>query len=426
MNIEMSECIDLQRVTIQTHVNMLINIKQQPNYFQVTQFDAVEKRLLAVAPLRTLHRSPPEDQRLEIGDLAFYLSPDGRLTAYSLSTDVFGELRWTFTRVSAADVFTVFNSEMYAVHTRIRTLNRRTVQSIARVLYEIIKEWPVVAAVESLIIRLYTRLDDDKETFDGRLPPPTSRRSRRNWMMQLKTKMNNGETIDLLETFLHHVPRKPGAANTLGRDRNSAHTVEYLYSRPGTVDEQNGLGDVDKAQECREEFLRGLDCLGTLSQDIIMPFGHTLEFHAREPTVSVQFDAGTGTFVEAYLMRVSVVELAAAAQQPLFTSPIGYRIMNNVKGEFRVMNGIPLRLDDASAEFWAWPHYFMTEIASLLVEGCVDLRYLALWIIQWLPNMANWNELQMLRALDGALEIRRKVRAKRLVESGSPRLMIED
>lgn len=63
--------------------------------------------------------------------------------------------------------------------------------------------------------------------------------------------------------------------------------------------------------------------------------------------------------------------------------------------------------------YWCYPHYFCTEIAMVLFQMGLPL-YVILWILDWLPNMACWNEHAKVETLQGV-----KDSMLRLIESRS-------
>jgi len=397
--------------------------KRLPNYFEAQRDESTEQhiyRLRDVKFLRIPHATPPNvpvdgaGVCVEPGDVVFCMNP------FIMAVAGVGAHSGPHLRFSTKSFEQCGPSVSFGTHLRFNTTRREllqqppveqhnldTARSLLRAFHFLKSQRGLL--IESLVLSFKVNLTA-KETFEGRLPQESAIWRRSNWAFSftVKTKFSSNDG-NLLDFHLHKSCADTWYDTLLPNCRTEVEEHAPLFLDYGDdVPPSNGwLVHIARSRVAIFKSLY-IDC--QLKQDALVPRNCCVGVFLVRAAQCHFVRAADGVQTLARHVRLPHVE-----ERAFFTAPIGYTIYADPgwHKQYYYENNVSLVVDPASARYWSWPHYFMTKIAPLLVEGVGLSTYASLWIIQFLPNMAGWSALHMLRALETALLIRQKVRAQR-------------
>lgn len=233
------------------------------------------------------------------------------------------------------------------------------------------------------------------------------------------------------ETFLGFVPRK-----TLRRNRSGWIVNLQVAGYTQTVDlnshgisielrlhnEVLAVGDIGPAyldydsRRFHDTVLEEFSFRSSLRQEALVVSGSTFDVRAFETSHTLRVRVGA-TRLHLHRVRFNPADVSPETKAAfVLLAPIGTQIPH-LENDVDIDTVHPIT-DLRGAEFWAWPHYFLTEVASVLLDLHLPV-YCVLWILDYLPNMAGWPALAKVQTLEALVESRRRVWANRTLPESS-------
>jgi hypothetical protein len=154
----------------------------------------------------------------------------------------------------------------------------------------------------------------------------------------------------------------------------------------------------------------------SLRQEALVVSGSTFDVRAFETSDTQRIRVGA-TRLHVHRVRFNPADVSSDTKAAfVLLAPIGTQIPH-LEIDTDINNVHPIT-DLCGADFWAWPHYFLTEVASVLLDLHLPV-YCVLWILDYLPNMAGWPALAKVQTLEALVESRRRVWASRALLSST-------
>lgn len=238
----------------------------------------------------------------------------------------------------------------------------------------------------------------DNETFKGCIPRATPRRLRKNWSVCMSYQINRGSDGIVFQLYmpLHNEQALERITLAGGHGNISEYTDEMT-------------------RDFHDQVLDELNFRCSLRQEAMVVSGDDfgIQTFATGPTLVLRHGE-TRLHVHRIRFNPARVDAETKAKFPLLV-PIGYKIRHVTYLSDEIppqISEIPFSVDPCGSRYWAWPHYFLTEVAPVLLDWGLP-AYCVLWTLDYLPNMAGWQELAKIDTILAVEKSMRRVRAQR-------------